>query len=82
MAAIKRQDVIKGCNLLISSNKGISLDEEYLLMDSLQIFPTRHTGLNHVELVSLAIQEIYRILGRKNVTPRDLKKAVIKIIRV
>lgn len=79
---MKEQDIINGCNLVISSNKGISLREEYLLKNQICIYPSRHKMLNHVELVSLAIQTIYTVLGRKNITPRDLKKAVVDMIKI
>jgi len=73
-------DIIKGCSILIEPNKGISLEEQYTLLNATKIRQKDHKFLSYIELVTLAKKNILAVLGRKNVTPRDLKKAIINII--
>lgn len=73
-------DIIKGCNIIVDSNKGISLDEQYKLLAATKIEVKDHKILSYIELVRMARNTIFAILGRKNITPRDLKKAIVNII--
>lgn len=75
-------EIIKGCNILVATNKGISLKEQYTLMQVPRILVTDYKVLSNIELVSLTIKVIYTSLGRKNITPRDLKKAVVNMIEL
>jgi hypothetical protein len=76
---IQTIDVIKACNLLISPNRGISLEEESILKKSASKL-TPKNKLNAMEMVNVAQKIVYNVLGRKNITARDLKKAVFNII--
>jgi hypothetical protein len=78
--SVQTVDLIEACNLLISPNKGISLVEDSLLKDSPRI--DNKNKLNSFELVNLAQKMVFNILGRKNITARDLKKAVFNLIDV
>jgi hypothetical protein len=71
-------DVIKACNLLISPNRGISLEEEAILKNSPNI--DNKNKLNSIELVNVAQKMIFNRLGRRNITARDLKKAIFNLI--
>lgn len=74
------KDIIKGCNILVESNKGITLEEQYSLQKQPKIVQKDHVTLTYIEIVSVARKVVFSTLGRKNVTPRDLKKAIINII--
>lgn len=78
---IHYSDVIASCHLMVSPNKGITLEEQILLK---KLPPITNVGnfKNSTELVSLAIKIIKSELGRSNITPRDLKKAVVNLIEV
>jgi len=76
---IQTQDVIKACELMITSNKGITLEEDALLKNIPRIGATLNTR-NAVELVGIAVKVITYTLGRDNITPRDLKKASFNLI--
>lgn len=75
---VQTVDVIKACNLLISPNKGISLEEESVLQKIPKLKSTNK--LNAVELVNLGQKIVFNSLNRKNITSRDLKKAVFNLI--
>jgi hypothetical protein len=77
---IVADDVIKACNLLISPNKGISLHEEAVLRRAPKV--DTKNKLNSFELVNVAQKMVYHLLGRKNITARDLKKAIFHLIDV
>ena len=77
---VQTVDVIKACNLLISPNRGISLDEEAILKNAPNI--DTKNKLNSIELVNLAQKLVFSLLGRKNITARDLKKAIFNLIDV
>lgn len=79
---MKQADIIKSCVLLVSSNKGISLEEEYALKGTPRVTVKGNKNLNSMELVQIARTIIFRTLGRSNVTPRDLKKAIINLIEL
>ncbi len=74
------KDVIKGCNILVESNKGITLEEQYSLQKQPKIVQKDNKVLTYIEIVSVARKVVFSTLGRKNITPRDLKKAIINII--
>lgn len=76
---MKTSEIIRACNTIVHSNRGIALTEEIKLKSIPRVKISDHSDLNPIELVSLARKVVYKTLGRTNVTPRDIKKAIINI---
>lgn len=74
----KKDDILQACKLFVVANKGISLEEEVVLSKLPKINDQHMTA---AELVVLAVGTIKRTLQRSNITPRDLKKATIRLIQ-
>jgi hypothetical protein len=77
---MKTSAVILACNNIVHSNRGISLVEEIKLQQLPKVKVSENRRLTATELVSLAHKVVVKALGRKNITPRDMKKAIINII--
>ena len=70
--------VIAMCNTVILANKGISMEEE-IILDRLPKIDSKN--LSELDAVLVAKRRIQAVLGRKNITPRDLKKGVLRSIK-
>jgi len=79
---MKAPDIIRAVNLVAPSNRGISLEEQFKLKKLTPLRVSKNPHMNEKELAVMAVENIYEALGRRNVSPRDLKKAIIQHIEL
>lgn len=78
--SITEDQLITATKNIILPNKGISLQEESILKTLPPLAPSK--GITAYALVRLARKHVIQVLGRENITPRDLKKAVFRLIDI